>query len=79
MAEDDLKGGGVKVPVEMGPGVAQDEEGGGDVPTPDDEEVVRLRIMMTKQEWCAHGGEGGITKSAAGALFLFANWLASHT
>ena len=43
----------VQVPVDKGPGVAKVEEAGG------------LRIMMAKQDCFAHGGEGGITKSAA--------------
>ena len=74
VAEDNFEGGGVQVPVEMGPEVDKDEEGGGDVPTPDDKEAGRLRIMMTKQECFAHGGEGGIAKSAMAApFFLVAN------
>ena len=55
----------VQVPVDKGPGVAKDEEGGGVVPIPVDEEAGGLRIMMAKQDCFAHGGEGGITKSAA--------------
>jgi hypothetical protein len=43
--------------------VDKDEEGGGDVPTPDDKEAGKLGIMMTKLGCFAHGGEGGIAKS----------------
>ena len=68
VAKDNEGGGDVRVPVDGGPEVAKDEEGGGIVPVPVDEKAGRLRIMMTKQDCFAHGGEGGITKSAASAL-----------
>ena len=65
MAKDDE---GVRVPVDEGPELAKDEEGGGVIPAPVDGEAGRLRIVMTKQDCFAHGGEGGIAKSEAAAL-----------
>ena len=55
----------VQVPVDKGPGVAKDEEGGGVVPIPVDEEAGGLRIMMAKHDCFAQGWEVGMTKSAA--------------
>ena len=60
VADEDVEGGGVQVPVEMGPEMDRDEEGGGDVTTPDDKEAGKLGITMTKQGCFAHGGEGGL-------------------
>ena len=58
----DTSGDGIRVRVEIKPEVDADEEGGGDVPTPDDKEAGKLGIMMTKQGCFAHGGEGGLAK-----------------
>ena len=44
--------------------VDKDEEGGGEVPNPDVNEAGKLGIIMTKHGCFAHGGEGGIAKSA---------------
>ena len=56
----------VQVSVETKPEVEEDEEGGGDIPTPDDKEAGKLEILMTKQECCGHERGGGIAKSACG-------------
>ena len=45
VAEEEFEG--VQVPVEIKAEVDKDEEGGGDVPTPEDKEAVMLGIMMT--------------------------------
>jgi hypothetical protein len=60
VAEEEFEG--VQVPVEIKPEVDKDEEGGGDVTTPDDKEAGKLGITMTKQGCFAHGGEGGGAK-----------------
>ena len=51
----------VQVPVEEGGTVpADEEEGGGVVPTLVNKEAEGLKMMMTKPERFAHGGESGI-------------------
>ena len=51
---------------EIKPEVDTDQEGGGDVPTPDKEEAGKLGILMTKQKCFGHERGGGIAKSACG-------------
>ena len=48
--------------VEIEPTVDKDEEGGGSMPTPEDNEARRLGILMTKSERFGHEREGGIAK-----------------
>ena len=60
--EEDIDDGiAVQVPVEEGGTVpADEEEGGGVVPTLVNKEAEGLKMMMTKPERFAHGGESGI-------------------
>ena len=40
----------------------KEEEGGGDMPTPDDKETGKLVVLMTKQEGFGHEGGEGLAK-----------------
>jgi hypothetical protein len=42
--------------------VDEDEEGGGDVPTPDDKEAGKLGILMSKEEGFGHERGEGLAK-----------------
>ena len=55
--------GAANAPVEAGIDMANDEEGGEVSPIPVDKKAGGLKMMMTKPERFAHGGEGGIAKS----------------
>ena len=52
----------VQVSVDTKPEVDKDEEGGGDIPTPDDKEAGKLEILMSKQVCFGHERGEGITK-----------------
>ena len=43
-----------------------DEEGGGELPIPDDREAGKLVVLMSKLECFGHMRGGGIAKSACG-------------
>ena len=58
MAEEEFEE--VQVSVDTKPEVDKDEEGGGDIPTPDDKEAGKLEILMSKQECFGHERGGGI-------------------
>ena len=60
---EDRGEGAANAPVEAGVDVANDEEGGEVSPIPVDKKAGGLKMMMTKPERFAHGGEGGIAKS----------------
>jgi hypothetical protein len=64
VAEEEFEG--VQVSVESKPEVEEDEEGGGDIPTPDNKEAGKFEILMSKQECFGHERGGGIAKSACG-------------
>ena len=53
----------VQVSDETKPEVDEDEEGGGDMPTPDDKEAGKLGILMSNQECFGQERGGGIAKS----------------
>ena len=52
----------VQVSDETKPEVDEDEEGGGDIPTPDDKEAGKLGILMSNQECFGQERGGGIAK-----------------
>jgi hypothetical protein len=73
VAEEEFKG--VQVSVETKPEVDEDEEGEGDIPTPDDNEAGKIdQMLMTKHGSFGHMRGGGIAKNACGNCAFHAGW-----